>query len=178
MANITYNTEQSLNLDKIIHSRFSGTVLPTNRRTAEELDQKFYFTNQPCTRGHLAPRYTSSGNCLKCAMLSITNKTIKTIPNSIIETLKSPAFQKASTDKTKLKSVWMYLYLQFSNEAHYGFYEYDANPINDLSDHLKYPNQAIQEVLSELKSIGYINYDNKGLMYSPLFTNAQTPSEA
>lgn len=28
--------------------------------------QKFFFTGRPCLRGHVVPRYTSSGGCTAC----------------------------------------------------------------------------------------------------------------
>ncbi len=39
---------------------------PPNRDRARAAGAKFYFTDQPCHRGHLAPRYTSTTQCVEC----------------------------------------------------------------------------------------------------------------
>jgi hypothetical protein len=36
------------------------------RRDAIERDLIHYYTGEPCGRGHLAMRYTSTGNCCAC----------------------------------------------------------------------------------------------------------------
>jgi hypothetical protein len=38
---------------------------PTNRATAKKLGNKYYFTGQPCVRGHIALRKTK-GACVEC----------------------------------------------------------------------------------------------------------------
>lgn len=38
---------------------------PTNRKAAKELGNKYYFTGQPCMRGHVALRKTK-GVCVEC----------------------------------------------------------------------------------------------------------------
>ena len=38
---------------------------PNNRKEAQKLGIKYYFTGQPCIRGHVAPRKTK-GSCLEC----------------------------------------------------------------------------------------------------------------
>jgi 5-methylcytosine-specific restriction endonuclease McrA len=38
---------------------------PTSRKAAKELGNKYYFTGQPCVRGHLALRKTK-GACVEC----------------------------------------------------------------------------------------------------------------
>lgn len=38
---------------------------PNNRKEAQKLSIKYYFTGQPCIRGHVAPRKTK-GSCLEC----------------------------------------------------------------------------------------------------------------
>ena len=38
---------------------------PTTREEAKRTGAKYYFTNKPCTRGHVAPRKTK-GNCTEC----------------------------------------------------------------------------------------------------------------
>ena len=39
--------------------------LPTNRKEAQQLGAKFYFTGKPCSRGHVSPRKTQ-GVCVEC----------------------------------------------------------------------------------------------------------------
>lgn len=38
---------------------------PNNRKEAQKLGIKYYFTGQPCIRGHIAPRKTK-GSCVEC----------------------------------------------------------------------------------------------------------------
>ena len=38
---------------------------PATREEAKRTGAKYYFTNKPCTRGHVAPRKTK-GNCIEC----------------------------------------------------------------------------------------------------------------
>jgi hypothetical protein len=38
---------------------------PNTRKEAQKLGIKYYFTGQPCIRGHIAPRKTK-GSCLEC----------------------------------------------------------------------------------------------------------------
>lgn len=38
---------------------------PSNRKAAKELGVKYYFTGQPCVRGHIALRKTK-GSCVEC----------------------------------------------------------------------------------------------------------------
>lgn len=38
-----------------------------SRADAIELHSKTYFTGKPCGRGHVAKRYTSTGNCVECS---------------------------------------------------------------------------------------------------------------
>lgn len=40
--------------------------LPATGVRARELGQTYYFTGKRCTKGHLSPRYASSGNCIDC----------------------------------------------------------------------------------------------------------------
>lgn len=46
------------------HSEFSK--LPATGQRARELGETLYFTGKRCTKGHLSPRYASSGNCSEC----------------------------------------------------------------------------------------------------------------
>lgn len=41
--------------------------LPASRAAATEIGSLFYFTGQPCKRGHLAARYTSTCICSDCS---------------------------------------------------------------------------------------------------------------
>lgn len=36
------------------------------RTAARERGEKYYSTNEPCRRGHVATRYVSNGGCLQC----------------------------------------------------------------------------------------------------------------
>lgn len=36
------------------------------REEAAKLGRKLYFTGRPCTHGHTAPRYVTTGGCLGC----------------------------------------------------------------------------------------------------------------
>lgn len=40
--------------------------LPATGLRARELGETYYFTGKRCTKGHLSPRYASSGNCVQC----------------------------------------------------------------------------------------------------------------
>lgn len=40
------------------------------RKEAVEKGLKFYFTGEPCKRGHVAKRYTAKSYCLECSRLS------------------------------------------------------------------------------------------------------------
>lgn len=46
------------------HPEYS--LLPETGERARQLDKPLYFTGRRCLRGHLAPRYTSSSNCVDC----------------------------------------------------------------------------------------------------------------
>ena len=46
------------------HPEFSK--LPATGQRARELGETLYFTGKRCTKGHLSPRYASSGNCSEC----------------------------------------------------------------------------------------------------------------
>lgn len=40
--------------------------MPKTRKEAIECGSDYYFTNVPCCRGHIAPRFTSNKNCRDC----------------------------------------------------------------------------------------------------------------
>ena len=40
--------------------------LPKTRREALKSDSDYYFTNVPCIRGHVSPRFASNKNCVDC----------------------------------------------------------------------------------------------------------------
>jgi hypothetical protein len=46
------------------HEKFSQ--LPATGFRARELGETLYFTGKRCLKGHLSPRYASSGNCSQC----------------------------------------------------------------------------------------------------------------
>jgi len=66
--------------------------LPATGKRARELGEIYYFTNQKCTKGHLAPRYSSSGNCVQC----IADK------RGQIEITKLKRFSEANLDNQRL----------------------------------------------------------------------------
>ena len=39
------------------------------RKTARELNLKYYYTGIPCIRGHDCERYTLSGTCVECCSM-------------------------------------------------------------------------------------------------------------
>lgn len=41
--------------------------LPKTRASAKEAGEKFFQSENPCRKGHVAPRYTCSGACRACA---------------------------------------------------------------------------------------------------------------
>lgn len=43
-----------------------GDVAKVGLVTARKQGLKFYWTDGPCKRGHIAFRYTSNGNCVQC----------------------------------------------------------------------------------------------------------------
>jgi len=43
--------------------------LPTNRSSAKESNQNYYFTGNSCVKGHVARRKTSNGECCECARI-------------------------------------------------------------------------------------------------------------
>jgi hypothetical protein len=49
---------------------------PLTKTEAKKADLKYYFTSDPCQKGHIALRWTSSSKCLECAGY-------KDIPNTI-----------------------------------------------------------------------------------------------
>lgn len=40
--------------------------LSSSGAQARALQELYYYSGKPCKRGHLAPRYSSSGNCISC----------------------------------------------------------------------------------------------------------------
>lgn len=40
-------------------------------RYAQEKGLKFYFTGEPCKRGHIAQRFTNNSRCRECANLDL-----------------------------------------------------------------------------------------------------------
>lgn len=44
-----------------------GKKARTPRQKARVRGERFYETGTPCSRGHVASRYTSSSNCVECS---------------------------------------------------------------------------------------------------------------
>lgn len=42
--------------------------MPGSSAEAKRLDEEYYYTGQPCARGHDAPRYAKSRVCAVCAL--------------------------------------------------------------------------------------------------------------
>lgn len=52
--------------------------LPNTRNEAKFLGEKYYFTGNPCRRGHLAPNRTANFSCLECAKEERTTEKYRT----------------------------------------------------------------------------------------------------
>lgn len=48
----------------IFHPEYSS--MPATALRARQLGLMHYFTGKPCKRGHISPRYATSGNCSQC----------------------------------------------------------------------------------------------------------------
>jgi len=48
----------------------------TKREGARAMGLKEYTTGRACSKGHLAPRYVSTGGCTKCAYLRMRKNTV------------------------------------------------------------------------------------------------------
>lgn len=46
------------------HPEYS--FLPETGLRANQIGAPLYYTGKPCVRGHISPRYGSSGNCIRC----------------------------------------------------------------------------------------------------------------
>lgn len=57
--------------------------MPASRDEAIDAGEVFYYTGLPCKRGHLSPRYTSSGQCVVC-----TNEKAKARAKALSERIK------------------------------------------------------------------------------------------
>jgi len=44
--------------------------MKTSQLEAAENGDRTYFTGTACGKGHLAPRYTSTGSCVECLKIS------------------------------------------------------------------------------------------------------------
>lgn len=47
-------------------------MLPTTRKDAKILNEKYYFTGKSCPQGHVSKRYSHNGVCYDCVMESNT----------------------------------------------------------------------------------------------------------
>jgi hypothetical protein len=45
-------------------------MLPTTRKTAQNLGEKYYLTGKKCPQGHVSKRYSHNGVCYDCVMES------------------------------------------------------------------------------------------------------------
>ncbi len=53
----------------------TSTELPSTRADAKAQGQTRYFSGKPCARGHVAPRYASTGQCTACQLVNYRNAT-------------------------------------------------------------------------------------------------------
>lgn len=64
-------------------SRVSGPVAITDmlrtREAAKDAGHTFFYTGEPCKKGHWAPRYTSSPICVECARHNYEKRKPKTL---------------------------------------------------------------------------------------------------
>ena len=51
--------------------------IPKTRQEAIQRGSDYYFTNVPCIRGHIAPRFTSNKNCRDCINARNRERTTK-----------------------------------------------------------------------------------------------------
>lgn len=51
--------------------------LPSSLSEAKQIGSRLYFTNKPCTAGHLSPRFTRNSSCTECAKISSSKSTAK-----------------------------------------------------------------------------------------------------
>lgn len=58
------------------------SLMPRTRADAIAVGAVKYFTGEPCLHGHIAPRYTSMGGCLRCLRPQLPNK-YRAAPNVI-----------------------------------------------------------------------------------------------
>lgn len=65
--------------DKIVQNQ--QVELGQEREAARMLGKTRYFTGRPCIHGHVAERYTSSGNCIEC--LRVTHDRNKSLQAKI-----------------------------------------------------------------------------------------------
>ena len=47
---------------------------PISRKEAKAKGLKYYFTGQPCARGHIANRYVSTAQCIECKSVQYKGK--------------------------------------------------------------------------------------------------------
>lgn len=72
-------------------------MLPTSRKSALAIGQKYYFTGEPCKYGHIEKRYVGNGGCVVC----LTNRTNKWIESNYEKHIKS---KTEGTRKWRLKN--------------------------------------------------------------------------
>ncbi len=84
-------------------------MMISTRKDARDAKLTTYFTGKPCKRGHDAPRYVNSGNCVVCNKLSnqsyykpLEPKTVRikiTIPHKHIRAIKALAAAFCALEK-------------------------------------------------------------------------------
>src|SRR5947209_2400392 len=72
-------------------------VQPRSQSDAQRLGCDRYFTGQPCRHGHIAPRYTSTTNCLRCQVEHARRRggwTARPTPEAYLEIARKVAKKK------------------------------------------------------------------------------------
>ena len=83
------------------HPEFSK--LPATGQRARELGETLYFTGKRCTKGHLSPRYASSGNCSECIANARGKASININGKSSKRSASNHAAAMAAIDKGSLE---------------------------------------------------------------------------
>lgn len=73
-------------------------MLPKTKKEAKFAGSKFYFTGEPCNKGHIDKRYVSDGSCVSCTLVR-ANKRYVTKKSEILVKLRNS--YKNNPDKIK-----------------------------------------------------------------------------
>lgn len=76
------------------------TTLPNSRNEAVNLGSKLYCTGEPCSKGHVAPRYTFNYACVECKRVDSRAYRAR---NLEMITDRERAYRKANTERLREK---------------------------------------------------------------------------